>query len=276
MKISIVTPVYNAAQFLTATYACLQRQTLSTWQWVVVDDGSTDGSQHILDDMAAADKRIKLIHQEHSGCAKYPRDRAVYESDGELILMLDADDVIDDDYLQTMLDRMNATDADIVYPRMELNKEGKTIMTLPVADVDLAKVYDGRDMVRYTIPDWQIGAAGGLYRRHVWVNMSYPKTAHSANMNTDELDERLYLLAARRVTFADTCYTYQLHQQSTTKRISWKRFGILKTNRQLLSLITKEYGSQSPEYSLMKTKIRRDRVSCLHMLVDMIKGLMKT
>lgn len=275
MNISIVTPVYNAAQFLAATYACLQRQTLSEWQWVVVDDGSTDGSEQILDNLAAADKRIKLIHQEHSGCAKYPRDRAVYESDGDFILMLDADDLIDDNYLQTMLERMNATDADIVYPHMKLTKEGKTVMTLPVAEIDATKVYDGRDMVRYTIPDWQIGAAGGLYRRHVWVNMSYPKASGSANMNTDELDERLYLLEARRVVFADTCYTYQLHQQSTTKSFSWKRFGILKTNRQLLRIIKKEYGSQSLEYQLMKQKMRNDRIACLHLLVGMVKGIIK-
>lgn len=270
-KIAIVTPVYNAAQYVKQAYECLCRQQLNDWEWMVVDDGSTDGSGDIIDAIARGDGRVTVVHEENSGNAKYPRDRAVYISKAPLILMLDADDTIDDDYLQKMVERMEETDADIVYPQMVFEQNGTCIHTLPLDSVDSDRVYEGREVVRLTIPDWQIGCNGGLYRRQVWVNMSYPHYEGKILMNTDELDERLYQIEARRVAFAKTRYHYRIHSQATTKKVSRKKFDVLETNAQLKNIIEKEYGKKSLEYRLMKNKIWNDRQYALRLMLSMIK-----
>lgn len=262
-KVSIVTPAYNARDYIGKTYESLRRQSYADWEWVIVDDGSTDGTSLLLDSMALSDKRIRVIHQANSGNAKMPRDRAVYESTGDLLLMLDADDWLDDGYLQQMVERLNDTDADIVYPTMVFMQDGRETHTLPLPSVDTTRTYNGRDMVALTIPDWQIGCNGGLYRRHVWVNMAYPKYDGRILMNTDELDERLYQLAAGKVAFSDAVYRYRIHSESTTKRAAWKQLDILRTNYQLLKIIRREFGNKSNEYRLMRQKILIDRKGTL-------------
>lgn len=247
--ISVVTPAYNAEQFLPGAYACLCRQTYKTWEWVVVDDGSTDRTYELLNQLAGTDSRVRPFTQPNSGSAKQPRDHAVYESKGEWIVMLDADDSIPEDYLQRMMVRQVQTDADIVYPRLDYIGSDTTEPSLPTADVDTTKVYEGRGLVRYTMPTWRIGCNGGLYRRNVWVNMSYPHRQAPLWMNSDEVDERLYLLEARRVAFCDVRYRYLRHPASITKHFSAKLFHPLKTNQQLVDLASKEFGKDSEEYT---------------------------
>ena len=69
MKVSIITPCYNAATFIEATIHSIQRQTLPDWELIVVDDGSLDSSADIVRSMAKDDNRIKLIQKENGGTA---------------------------------------------------------------------------------------------------------------------------------------------------------------------------------------------------------------
>lgn len=248
--ISVVTPVYNGALFVRAAYDCLLRQSHPNWEWVVVDDGSTDDTARLMAQLAEGDSRISFIRQRGSGVPKVPRDRAVYESKGNLILPLDIDDKLADDYLELMYSRMVETNADIVYPQMVFVDfaTGQETRRLPVADFDTTKVYAGRDLVRETMPDWRIGCGGGLYRRQVWTNMSYPEKKAPLWMNSDENDERLYLLKARTVAFASAHYYYQCHPASTTTSFSPKLFHPLKTCQELLDIVADHFGHDSEEY----------------------------
>ena len=253
MLISVVSPVLNGEAFLHKTYECLCRQTYREWEWVVVDDGSTDSSFVLLQELAAQDSRVRCFTQQPSGSAKLPRDHAVGESKGAFIVPLDIDDLLADDYLELMLERQQQTDADIVYPRMvfvDLDTD-QTTLELPVADFDTTKVYAGRDLVKETAPEWRIGCNGGLYRRQAWINMSWPKHEEPIWMNSDEVDERLYQLNARRVAFADARYYYQNHAESITTKVSPKLFHTQKTNLQLLDLTEHEFGKDSEEHRRM-------------------------
>ena len=118
MLISVVTPVYNGENFVQSAYDCLCRQTYPDWEWVVVDDGSTDGTARRLETLASGDERIRFFQQKNSGTAKQPRDHAVYEAKGGFVLPLDIDDQLSDDYLERMAERQQQTDADIIYPQM--------------------------------------------------------------------------------------------------------------------------------------------------------------
>lgn len=251
--LSIVTPVYNGERFVQSAYDCLNRQTYKNWEWVVVDDGSTDHTAILLQQLAEHDERIRFFQQSNSGSAKQPRDHAVYESKGSFIIPLDIDDLLSDDYLQLMLDRQQETDADIVYPQMvfvDLDT-GETTRTLPVAGFDTTRVYPSRNLVRETVPDWSIGCNGGLYKRQSWINMSWPEKKEPVWMNSDEVDERLYLIHAKTAAFAGARYYYRNHARSITTRVSPKLFHTQKTNIQLLDITDHEYGKNSEEYRRM-------------------------
>lgn len=255
--ISVVTPIYNGAQFLKSAYNCLCRQTYRHWQWVVVDDGSTDDTRRLMRELSDRDRRVKYTWQHNSGSAKQPRDRAVFQSKGELILPFDIDDRIADDYLQKMLDRLNETDADIVYPQMLFTDivTGNVKSTLPVEGFDISSVYKGCDLVKETMPEWRIGCNGGLYRREMWVNMSWLEEHDPIWTYSDEVDERCYLMKAQRVAFSKAQYFYIVHQDSITNKPSFKLFHLLKNNTQLAELIKQEFGQESVEYRLANQKV---------------------
>ena len=256
--ISVVTPIYNGAPFIKDAYDCLCRQSYNRWEWVVVDDGSTDETQEQMREIGKNDKRISYTHQHNSGAAKLPRDRAVYQAKGSFILPLDIDDLIDDSYLEQMFSRMQETSADIVYPKMVFidKPSGNVTKILPVANFDTSQVYEGRQLVKETMPDWNIGCNGGLYRKQVWSNLLYwPEEHEPIWVYSDEVDERHYLLQAKRVAFANACYFYQNHDQSITHQVSAKRFHILKTNGQLLELAKEEFGRHSEEYRRANLKV---------------------
>ena len=89
--VSIITPAYNAAPFIGETARSVLQQTFTGWEWIVVDDGSTDETCAIVE--ALQDPRIRLIRAEHSGLPAVARNRGVAEARGAYIAYLDADDL---------------------------------------------------------------------------------------------------------------------------------------------------------------------------------------
>ena len=91
-KISIIIPCYNQSLFLSESLESVISQTLSDWECIVVNDGSTDNSLSIANEYACRDQRIKVVSQENSGPSA-ARNHGVQESHGKFILFLDGDDI---------------------------------------------------------------------------------------------------------------------------------------------------------------------------------------
>ena len=68
--VSIIIPAYNAAPYLQRSVASALAQTHSDIEVVIVDDGSTDGTGAIADQLAAQDERVRVVHQENRGLAE--------------------------------------------------------------------------------------------------------------------------------------------------------------------------------------------------------------
>ncbi len=93
MTITIFTPTYNRADLLTGLYESLRKQTVKGFEWLVVDDGSTDGTVALMADIVSKEKgfRVRYIHKGNGG--KHTAiNVGAREAKGELFLMLDSDD----------------------------------------------------------------------------------------------------------------------------------------------------------------------------------------
>ncbi len=94
MKINVVTPVRNGARFLPQTISSVLAQTRPDWNWIIVDDGSTDATLDIACRAAVSDSRIRVIPQANAGVsASRNRGYAAADPDAEFIIFLDADDL---------------------------------------------------------------------------------------------------------------------------------------------------------------------------------------
>lgn len=91
--ISILTPCYNARPYLPATWCSIKRQTFTDWEWIIWEDGSTDGSAEWLAELAARDSRVKVLMGERTKDPAAGRNRAAAHAKGKYLAFLDADDL---------------------------------------------------------------------------------------------------------------------------------------------------------------------------------------
>lgn len=110
--ISIIVPVYNVAEYL---YICLESILAQSWkkiEIILIDDGSTDESGKICDEYGKKDIRIKVIHQQNRGVSN-ARNRGLDYAKGDFIAFIDADDWVDRDYCEKLIELVQKTKADI-------------------------------------------------------------------------------------------------------------------------------------------------------------------
>ena len=100
--VSIIVPVYNVEPFLRKCVYSLIRQTYKYIEIVLVNDGSTDASGEIADNLAALDERIFVIHQSNGGVSK-ARNHALEIVNGDWIAFVDGDDWVAEDYVERLL-----------------------------------------------------------------------------------------------------------------------------------------------------------------------------
>lgn len=111
-KVSIVIPVYNTGSFLEESVKSVLTQTYGNLEVIIVDDGSTDGSDLLCDDLAAADSRVRVIHKQNGGLSS-ARNVGFDASSGEYIYFLDSDDFIAPNAIDVLLGFAIQTDSDI-------------------------------------------------------------------------------------------------------------------------------------------------------------------
>lgn len=99
MKYSIIIPVYNVEKYIKKCVQSVLEQTYSDFEILLVDDGSTDNSPAICDELSEKDERIKVIHKQNGGVS-FARNEGIRQAKGDYILFLDADDYISKDLLE--------------------------------------------------------------------------------------------------------------------------------------------------------------------------------
>lgn len=114
---SIIIPVYNVAPYLRECLDSVLAQTFTDWEAICVDDGSTDGSGTILDEYAARDTRIRVIHKQNAGVSA-ARNTALDVARGKWFLFLDGDDVLRNDGLEIFVPYVGDGEGDgiLVHP----------------------------------------------------------------------------------------------------------------------------------------------------------------
>ena len=110
---SIVVPVYNCEKYIKQCIQSVVDQTYSSWELILVDDGSTDASGNICDEFYS-DSRINVIHQENVG-ELYSRQNGIAIASGEYVLGLDADDYLDLNCLEVIKKKIDETGSDLIF-----------------------------------------------------------------------------------------------------------------------------------------------------------------
>lgn len=216
-RISVIMPCFNAAAFVEEAVSCVMNQTYPNVELIVVDDGSTDGSTDILQELATRyAPRIQLHFQVRQG--PYPaRNLALEHARGGYVAFLDADDFWTPDALEKLAAALNEHQADIAYCGWQNVGEGAP-GTEPYVPPDYSQMDTAAEFLR-SCP-WPIHAA--LVRREaIDAVKGFSERCFSA-MDYD-LWMRLYAHTQKIVRVPEVMAFYRWHDKGQISKTKWKQ-----------------------------------------------------
>lgn len=172
--ISVIVPVYNVKDYLKKCVDSILNQTYPNLEVLLIDDGSTDGSNNICDDMAKKDNRIRVIHQENGGLSA-ARNAGLDAAIGDYIAFVDSDDYIKDTMYADMLDEMVKRNADIIVGGIGyIDEEGKKILDVNVNE--LLVIEDGEEKYKQLHEQdvLTVVQCNKLYKSAIFKDIRYP------------------------------------------------------------------------------------------------------
>lgn len=113
ISVSIIIPVYNGQYYISHCLESILNQTFEMFEVILVNDGSTDNSAEICEHFQKVDPRIRVIHKENGGVSS-AREVGLKEAIGEYIAFVDVDDILHEQYLETLVHDALRYNADIV------------------------------------------------------------------------------------------------------------------------------------------------------------------
>ena len=165
--VSIITPFYNAAQFLEHTINSVQNQTYKNWEHILVDDASTDASLAYVQKRATTDARLKIISLSHNRGAGYARNKATDVAKGIYIAFIDADDLWHPKKLEKQIKHIQVNNNLVSFTSyVQINTTGKELGKRIVARSQLT--YKKQHQNNY------IGNLTGMYNAQVLGKISVP------------------------------------------------------------------------------------------------------
>jgi glycosyltransferase involved in cell wall biosynthesis len=135
--ISVIVPCYNHAKFLPDTLQSVLLQRYSDWECVIVNDGSTDGTEDVALEWVEKDERFRYIKKKNGGLSS-ARNEGLNVINGEYVQFLDADDLIDKDKLKLSLEAIGDTPPTLVISDFMILDE--TLNTVPPSWCNLGQI----------------------------------------------------------------------------------------------------------------------------------------
>lgn len=148
LLLSIIIPMYNTAKYIKRCLDSCYAQGLSEdeFEIIVIDDGSTDDSYSVVENVSKEHTNLRLFHQENQrqGAA---RNNGLNVAIGEYVAFVDSDDFLVVDSLNSVVETANRTDADICSYLMSVQDENGNWASKAFADFVIGKVYSGEDVL---------------------------------------------------------------------------------------------------------------------------------
>lgn len=282
MKFSVIIPVYNIAPYLrecldSVLVPCRGVEGVDV-EAVCVDDGSTDGSGAILDEYAAKDARVKVIHQPNQGVS-VARNHALDIATGDWVFCLDGDDLMRPDFLAKIARRLQEVgdcNVDIVITQCEF-EDGMRGEGLPRE----CEVLETADLMSIRKPYYMTCTeliTDKLFRRNM-LNKNGIRFIPKIRISEDNVFTRMALASSRKVLMATDidCAWFRarsgsaVHTMSTDKYLdnlrTFKRLVAFAKERKQVKLLGKVLADQASAHVFMARRDSAARGECIETLI---------
>lgn len=223
--VSVIVPVYNVHEYLDKCVSSVLSQTYKNLEVILVDDGSKDGSERIVDDYKKLDKKIIVVHKKNGGLSS-ARNAGLKKATGEWVAFIDSDDYIDECFIERLLELAQKEKANIATCSFEpFSLDGSGLKNAPVWP---EKTMTGTEAINVTMKNrLPVGICLSLFNMDLFKKN---KIVFPEGREHEDLITRMQLLFnADKVTFTnEKLYKYLSRKESITgKKLTESRFNDL-------------------------------------------------
>ncbi|MEZ3425065.1 MAG: glycosyltransferase [Lachnospiraceae bacterium] len=225
MIVSIIIPVYNVEKYLLRCIESVLSQTYPYIEIILVNDGSTDNSGNICNEIALVNPQIKVIHK-HNGGLSSARNAGIEAAKGEALFFLDSDDYLSHDCIEHCVYIMEKTESDISITRMMYTAE-ETNDEIEEDIISKEVLLTAMEAIEISLYQTKFSccAPAKLYRRTVIDNVRFPVGKLSEDLATCHL----FLDNATRIVYSNKYgYYYRQHNNSIMHTFNIRRMDALE------------------------------------------------
>lgn len=210
--VSIIVPAYNIEQYIERSLRSICEQTYRNLEIIVVDDGSTDKTGKIIDEVAAKDSRIIPIHKKNAGVSA-ARNTGLAIAKGEYIGFVDGDDVVDKDMYELLVRNAIKYDADISHCGYQMVFPDRVDYYYNTGELRIQDQYQGvYDLIK--ADKVEPGLGNKIYRNSI---VSSKQLDETIKINEDLLFNYHLFKSAKKSVFEDVPkYSYMVRRGSAS------------------------------------------------------------
>ena len=233
VQLSIIVPVYNKAAYLEETIQSILNQTFTSFELILVNDGSTDGSLAICDKWQEADKRVFVIDQLNAGVS-VARNKGIDHASGIYIGFIDSDDTIEPDMFELLLKNAAKSNADISVCRLKVNINGRVLA--PVEDAEVKPLSHTEALKLCLQGDLDRSANNKIYKSEILRNIRFEGQMYEDILFTF----KAFIVADKTVCQNVVKYNYMIRGNSVSmSSFGVKYFETIRVSKQIVGLVSK-------------------------------------
>lgn len=258
--ISVIVPIFNSENYLKNCIESVLNQTLSNWELLLINDGSTDSSLDICNEYSRKNSRIKVANKIRGGVSS-ARNFGIDISNGQYIMFLDSDDTLVDNCLEILYNEMKRSNCDII--------SGTSNNRISGNDCCL----EGEECIKATLQDnpFTYSAWAKLYSRKI---IGDTRFCESFRVNEDSFF--VFEILCKKPFFKcinKSVYNYNQTPNSISRsKFTEKYFDILNVSEKKYEIIEKNYPQLLPLAENMRLK---SYMNILQILALRTNGLYK-
>lgn len=215
MKISVIIPVYNVAQYLRQCLDSVINQTYTDLQIILVDDGSTDESGAICDQYAAKDSRVEVYHRENKNVGAV-LNFGLSVAKGEYIAQVDSDDALHPRMYEILYNEAQKYNADMTCCKWSFNEN--EVLELDVSNPSVTQFDFSKEFGKFY---WKVHVYrwNKLYKKELFNDLTYPE----GHVYEDEYIHRIAFYCQKAVLVDLPLYFYRQRENSFMRTFSEQR-----------------------------------------------------
>ncbi len=258
-KISIIVPVYNVEKYLNKCLNSLVNQTIDNYEIIVINDGSPDNSQKIIDDYAQNYPNIIKAFTKVNGGLSSARNYGLEKAVGEYVAFVDSDDYVDHEMFEEMYDKAFLENFDVVACNMNYIYKTKEVVVTSSFKSDLYNENDIRESLISIYP----AICNKIYKKILFDDIKFKEGIWYEDV---ELTYRLFSKVKRLGVINKAYYQYLQRDNSITYTFNEKVFDYISNWESII-----DYYKVNNLYDKYKLELEYSNIRYLY--ATMVKAL---